>query len=292
MPELPEVQTIVNDLQLLTGDIFTGFWTNFEKAIKSKKFEKELVGQKIKSVQRIGKNIVFGLSNGNYLILHLKMTGKLILRDQQSKNQGQGVKNNSSAQLEAISYKPEAIAKHLHHVFNLKRNGILEFHDVRKFATLEIIDGKKLSEITKEKGIDPFSKDFTSQKFQEIVFSKPNKNIKSLLMDQALISGIGNIYASEIPFDAKINPLKKLKSLSKGETLALYKSIIRILKKAILLRGTSFSDYRDAKNLRGSFQNHLKVYKKAGKKCFKCGTIIEKSVVEQRSTFYCPTCQK
>lgn len=271
MPELPEVQTIVNDLQILTGDIFTGFWTDFKKAVKSQNLEKELVGKKIKSVKRMGKNIVFELDDGNYLILHLKMTGKLILNDQSS----------------VISHQ-----KHLHHIFVLKKNGQLQFHDIRKFATLEIVSAKKLAKITEEKGIDPLSPQFTLKRFNELIHSKPRKNIKSFLMDQTLISGIGNIYASEIPFEAKLNPLRKIDSLSKSEIQTFYKSILKILKKAVLLRGTSFSDYRDAKNLRGSFQNYLKVYKKAGKKCFKCGTIIAKSTVEQRSTFYCPTCQK
>ncbi|EKE25187.1 MAG: hypothetical protein ACD_5C00257G0002 [uncultured bacterium] len=281
MPELPEVQTIVNDLQILTGDRFTGFWTNFEKAIKSKKLKKELVGQKIKSIKRMGKNIVFELDNEKFLILHLKMTGKLILSEKKSNT------NTMSLVTGHLS-----LSKHLHHVFNLNKNGALEFHDIRKFATLEIVSKERLSAMIKEKGVDPLSTSFTFKKFQKLLASKENRNIKSFLMDQTAISGIGNIYASEIPFNAKLDPHRKMISLSKSEALGLHRSILKILKKAILLRGTSFSDYRDAKNLRGSFQNHLKVYKKAGKKCVKCGTIIEKSVVEQRSTFYCPTCQK
>lgn len=271
MPELPEVQTIVNDLQILAGDKFTGFWTNFEKAIKSNDFEKKLIGQKIKSVQRISKNIVFELSDEKFLILHLKMTGKLILSHQSS----------------VISNQ-----KHLHHVFSLQKNGTIEFHDIRKFATLEIITKEKLLKMTEEKGIDPLSKDFTFTKFKTLSKKYTNKNIKSFLMDQKVISGIGNIYASEIPHEAKLNPFRKMNSLSEAELQILHGSIIKILKRAVKLRGTSFNDYRDAKNLRGSFQNHLKVYKKAGKNCAKCGTIIEKSVVEQRSTFHCPTCQK
>lgn len=277
MPELPEVQTIVNDLQALTGDTFTGFWTNFSKAVKSKNFEKDLIGQKIKSVRRVSKNIVFELANKNFLVLHLKMTGKLILSD----------KNIMSLVTGHLS-----LPKHLHHIFYLKKNGVIEFHDIRKFATLEIVDAKKLFEISKIKGIDPLSENFTLKKFREILENKKNKNIKSVLMDQSLISGIGNIYASEIPYDAKLSPLRKIGSLNKNEISSLHKSILKILKKAIELRGTSFSDYRDVKGSKGSFQDHLKVYKKAGKKCAKCGTIIAKSVVEQRSTFYCPTCQR
>lgn len=111
-------------------------------------------------------------------------------------------------------------------------------------------------------------------------------------MDQSAISGIGNIYASEIPFDAELNPLRKIATLETKEINSLHKSIVKILAKAVDLRGTSFSDYRDAKGQKGGFQNELKVYGKAGKKCSNCGTIIEKNVVEQRSTFHCPTCQR
>ena len=274
MPELPEVQTIVNDLQILTGDTIIGFWTDFEKAIKTKDFKEKILGKKIKSVTRMSKNVVIELSDKNTIIIHLKMTGKLILQ------------SNVKDQVSKVTNK------HLHHIFYLKKNGALEFHDIRKFATLGIASPEKLLQITQSKGVDPFSKDFTSQKFAAILSSKKNKNIKSLLMDQSAISGIGNIYASEIPFDAKINPLRKAEELNKKEIQNLYKSTLKILKKAIELRGTSISDYRDASGEKGGFQKQLKVYGKAGKKCIKCATMIEKTVIGQRSTFHCPTCQK
>lgn len=268
MPELPEVQTVVNDLQILTGDTIIGFWSDFEKAIKTKAFGKEIIKHKIKSVRRLSKNVVMELDNKKYILLHLKMTGKLIL------HQGQEIKT-----------------KHLHHIFYLQKNNSLEFYDIRKFATIELVDQAKLAIIEKNKGVDPFGSDFTLQKFAAIIASKKNSNIKSVLMNQALISGIGNIYASEIPYEAKLNPLRKVSTLTEKELRILYNSILKILTKAIKLRGTSISDYRDAKGAKGSFQDHLKVYGKAGKKCAKCDTIIVKNIVEQRSTFHCPTCQ-
>jgi formamidopyrimidine-DNA glycosylase len=268
MPELPEVQTVVNDLQILAGDTIIGFWSDFKKAVKTSSFEKEVVGKKIKSIKRLGKNIVIELNSEKFILLHLKMTGKLILtKNQQLKD------------------------KHLHHVFYLKRNGSLEFHDIRKFATLDLATPEKIMEIKNAKGLDPFDKNFTLPNFTNIILSKKNKNIKSVLMDQSLISGIGNIYASEIPYEAKINPLRKVADLNKDEIKILYKSTLKILTKAINLRGTSISDYRDANGEKGGFQHHLKVYGKAGKKCTKCDTIILKNIVEQRSTFHCPKCQ-
>ncbi|EKD58989.1 MAG: hypothetical protein ACD_56C00013G0005 [uncultured bacterium] len=275
MPELPEVQTIVNDLQKITSDTITGFWTDFPKAIKSENIGSKITNQKIKSVMRNGKNIIIEIANEKFIVIHLKMTGKLIL-----------------TKLQPAAYKLEAVPKHLHHIFYLKKNGALEFHDIRKFATIEIISKTKLLEITAKKGVDPFSTEFTIEKFTELIERKKHKSIKSILMDQTVISGIGNIYASEIPFDSKINPHRKISSLSPAELKLLQKSILKILKKAIELRGTSFSDYRDGNDKKGGFQNFLKVYGKAGKKCVKCDTIIEKGTVEQRSTFHCPACQK
>ncbi len=273
MPELPEVQTVVNDLQILTGDIIIGFWTNFEKAIKSNNFKNEIIEKKILSIKRLGKNIVIKLNNSTFIIAHLKMTGKLLLME----HGAWSMKQNTD--------------KHIHHVFSLKNNGFLVFSDIRKFATLELISSTRLSEITMSKGMDPFDENFTLENFTKIITSKKNKNVKSVLMDQSLISGIGNIYASEIPYHAKINPLRTIDSLSKNETKALYSFTLKILSKAIKLRGTSISDYRDAKGHKGSFQNHLIVYGKAGRKCTKCATIIVKNIVEQRSTFHCPNCQ-
>jgi formamidopyrimidine-DNA glycosylase len=278
MPELPEVQTVVNDLQILTGDTIIGFWSDFEKAIKTKSFEKEIIGKKIKNIERLGKNIVIALDDKKFILIHLKMTGKLILaKSLKSKVESKKIQKNKS--------------KHLHHIFYLKRNGSLEFYDIRKFATLDLLIAEKLTQIVESKGMDPFDKNFTLQKFTDIISSKKTKNVKSVLMDQTLISGIGNIYASEIPYAAKINPLRKIETLKGSEIKLLYKSTLKILTKAIKLRGTSISDYRDAKGEKGGFQNHLKVYGKAGKKCAKCDTIIIKSIVEQRSTFHCPTCQ-
>lgn len=272
MPELPEVQTIVNDLQILTGDTITGFWTDFEKAIKTPGFAAEIIGKKISSVERMSKNVVINLTDGNSIIIHLKMTGKLLINKRLTTNNLQ--------------------QKHLHHIFHLKKNHNLEFSDIRKFATLELVSQKQLAEIASLKGVDPTSKDFTLNVFTKIISDKKNRSVKSLLMDQAAIAGIGNIYASEIPFNVKINPLRKVATLTAAEIASLHKSILKILLLAIKMRGTSISDYRDAKGEKGGFQNELKVYGKAGKNCAKCATIIEKVIIEQRSTFFCPTCQK
>ncbi|EKD46781.1 MAG: hypothetical protein ACD_67C00065G0002 [uncultured bacterium] len=274
MPELPEVQTIINDLQILTGDSFTGFWSDFEKAIKTKKFEKEICGKRIFSVQRLGKLILLNLNDGKSIAIHLKMTGKLLLVE--------------SRKLKVESDKE----KHLHHIFYLKKHGSLEFHDVRKFATISLLDKNDLAEIKKNYGIDPIDAVFSASDLSSILEKRKNKPIKSILMDNSVILGIGNIYASEILSVAHISPLRLGNSLDKNELKCLHESILKTLKKAIKLRGTSVSDYRDSSGEKGSFQNELKVYKKHGQKCESCDTIIAKVIIGQRSTFYCPKCQK
>jgi len=270
MPELPEVQTIVNDLQTIVGDTLTGFVSLWPKAVKNSSVKKcitAISGRKILGIERIGKNIAITLDSGSYIILHLKMTGQLVLNT---------VDENK---------------KYTRHIFYLKKHGALEFRDIRKFGTLEIVNAKKRAVLKASKGVDPFAKDFTLNYFSKLLDKQKNKVIKTVLMDQQVIAGIGNIYASEILFEAKILPMRTASSLKTAEIRKLHQSIKKILQKAIVLRGTSTSDYRDTKGKKGDFQNYLKVYQKAGKKCAKCGTIVEKSIIGQRSTFYCPNCQ-
>ena len=285
MPELPEVQTVVNDLsETITGDQITGFWTNLKKSItlkigeaklNSKDLVKIVTGLEIVKVERIGKYIVLTMTKGFSLLLHLRMTGKLIVENK--KNQTQLQQN-----------------KHVHNIFFLKKNGALTFDDVRKFGTIDLIN---TSERENFKGIaklgaDPFSKKFTLEYLAKNISQKKKSILKEFLLNQEIISGIGNIYASEILFDAKIDPNRKAGSLSKKETFFLHASIKKILHKAIQMRGTSISDYRDASGKKGSFQTVLNVYKRNGQPCKKCATIILKTIHGQRSTFYCPKCQK
>lgn len=270
MPELPEVQTIVNDLQQIVGDTLAGFISLWPKAVKNssvKKFKQIIANKKITGIERIGKNIAIALADGTIILIHLKMTGQLVL---DTKNED---------------------AKYARHIFYLKKHGALEFRDIRKFGTLEIIDGVKLAAIKTDRGVDPFSNNFNVKNFAELLGKQKNKVIKTVLMDQRVIAGIGNIYASEILFDAKILPGRKTSSLKTAEIKNLHRSIKKILRKAIRLRGTSSDDYRDTKGEKGHFQDHLNVYQRAGKKCRKCATIVEKSIIGQRSTFYCPRCQ-
>ncbi|MFA7208716.1 MAG: bifunctional DNA-formamidopyrimidine glycosylase/DNA-(apurinic or apyrimidinic site) lyase [Parcubacteria group bacterium] len=285
MPELPEVQTVVNDLdKKIKGDTITDFWSEWPKAIKGKSlavFKKEIVGRKIMGARRIGKNIFIDLSGGKTLYLHLKMTGHLLVKSQNSK-------------LKTQNYFEDRVNQYIRHKFFLGQDKVMEFSDVRKFAKIMLVDTDKVGELPEIKalGIDAMSPEFTSQKFNEILDRKKNTPVGILLMDQNLIAGIGNIYRSEILFEARILPTRKAQDLSAEERKKLFQAIKKILKKAIKMRGTSDSDYRDTSGAPGGFQKVLQVYRKAGAKCLECDTMVVRGRMGQRSVFYCPGCQK
>jgi len=170
----------------------------------------------------------------------------------------------------------------------------LEFSDVRKFAKIVLDDTQKISQLPeiKKLGIDALDPQLTLKKFREILGKKKNKAIGLVLMEQELISGIGNIYRSEILFETGLLPTKMVKDLKESEWWRLYVSMKKVLRKAIKMRGTSDSDYRDTAGAPGSFQKVLQVYKRNGKKCFGCGIMIKRQMLGQRSLFFCPQCQK
>lgn len=302
MPELPEVQTVVDDLnKKIKGDIITDFWSEWPKAIKGKSlavFKKEIVGRKILGARRIGKNIFVDLSGGKTLYIHLKMTGHLLVKPAKSKIQISNIKSNSKTK----NYFEDKVNQYIRHKWTLRTKNhpeysglkTIEFSDVRKFAKIVLDDTEKIAQLKEIKalGVDAVSPEFTFKKFNEILDQKKNALVGILLMEQNLIAGIGNIYRSEILFEAGILATRKVGDISMAERKKLYKMIGKVLQKAIRMRGTSDSDYRDTAGAPGGFQKVLQVYRKAGEKCKKCDTIIERNTVGQRSVFFCPQCQK
>ncbi|MFA4817848.1 MAG: bifunctional DNA-formamidopyrimidine glycosylase/DNA-(apurinic or apyrimidinic site) lyase [Parcubacteria group bacterium] len=297
MPELPEVQTIISDLnRKIKGDTITDFWSDWGKAIKGKsveKFTKEIKGRKILGARRIGKNIFIDLSGGKTLYIHLKMTGHLLVK-----------RVSHNVDRKSKDYFDDRVNQYIHHIWKLKSvncrpltancQKTLEFSDVRKFAKIVLDDTQKIAELPeiKKLGVDAMSPQFTLNKFKEILNRRKNKSIGLILMEQELISGIGNIYRSEILFEAGIAPTRIIKKLNSQEIKKIYQSIKKVLAKAIKLRGTSDSDYRDTAGAPGNFQKILRVYRQAGKKCRKCDTIIKRSTLGQRNAFFCAKCQK
>lgn len=310
MPELPEVQTVVDDLnKKIKGHIVVDFWSDWPKAIKGKslkEFQKEIKGRKILGARRIGKNIFIDLSGGpqnnsrgkKTLYIHLKMTGHLLVKPRfhlpafgHPLPKGEGDNKND--------YFQDKVNQYIHHIWTLRtvdrepRTKTLEFSDVRKFAKIVLDDTEKINDLPeiKKLGVDAMSPEFTLAKFQEILNRRKNKAIGLVLMEQEMIAGIGNIYRSEILYAAGILPTRKIQDLTKKEIAGVYKNIQKVLEKAIKYRGTSDSDYRDTDGAPGGFQKIMKVYRQAGKKCPKCDTIIKRMTLGQRSVFYCPKCQ-
>lgn len=285
MPELPEVQTIADGLnKKIKNAIIADVFCDWEKMIQKPKlwneFRKQIIGEKIIKVERKGKFIVFALSN-SYLIVHLRMTGHFIIVDEKKKND----KNDPMH---------EKVNRYIHFSLKLKDEREAALSDLRKFAKISLLakDEFQKNLAMQKIGIDPFAKEFTYKKFLEI-FAGKKGNIKQILMDQAFISGIGNIYSSEILWEAKVSPLRKAGSLDEKELENIFKAIKKVLALAIKHRGDSESDYRDADGKEGGYQKIQKVYQRDGEKCpRKDGGIIKRVKIGQRSGFYCSVCQK
>jgi formamidopyrimidine-DNA glycosylase len=290
VPELPEVETTVQDLKKkVLFKTFVDVWTDFPKMIKFPKnfeqFKKEIKGKKIKKIWRRGKNILFDLSQGKTLLIHQKLTGHLLYGIWQKKKEKWEPKIPGPLN--------EKINTFIHLLFSLDNGKMLALSDLRKFANVELKDKKELLESKEFKslGPEPLEKDFTFQKFKDCLKGKKGK-IKQILMDQNVIAGIGNIYSDEILFEAKVHPFKEVQKLNEAELKKIYKAIPKILNLAIKLHGESISDFRRISGQRGQFDKIRKVYRREGKECKVCGTIIKKGKLAGRSAHFCPKCQK
>jgi len=290
MPELPEVETIVRDLnKKVLGRAFIDVWTDSKKIVKKpqnfEEFKKEIKRRKIEKVKRRGKNILLELSGGKALLVHQKLTGHLLL--------GNWEKEREVWKPQATGPLEDPMNRFLHLIFWLDDGKQLALSDLRKFAKVELWDSQKLvkSKELKSLGPEPLEKSFTFQKFQEVLKQKKRK-IKQILMDQTAIAGIGNIYSDEILFTAKIHPFKEVSKLNKLELKRIYQAIKKILKKAIELRGESISDFRDLEGKKGYFDKIRKAYRREGEKCPRCGTQIKRIKLGGRSAHFCPKCQK
>ena len=271
MPELPEVETIARGLdKRLAGDVIESVWLGSKpEPLKSPAAEiaSALQSKRITSVHRIGKHIVFDLAAGNssngqqaQWIVHLGMTGSMLVCSPDSERQ-----------------------KHTHAVVGLASGRELRFVDPRRFGRLSVIEkfeapGKEPLQIAP----DDFAKLFRGRKTP----------IKSALLNQKLLSGVGNIYADESLFRAKVRPRRRAASLTRNELALLHKGLRRVLQEAIRLGGSSVSDYVDADGEEGFFQLRHRVYGREGKPCLVCKTPIKRVLIGGRSSHYCPKCQK
>ena len=269
MPELPEVETIVRGLrEKLIGRQIRSVQVRTPTLLRSPliTFRKQLTGAIIRKIERKGKFILIGLGNGSRLIIHLKMTGQLLLI-------------------------PEGrpVDKHTHLIFNLQPRDLqLRYRDVRKFGFLGLLTpGQEWPQLA-DLAPDPF--DLTARDFYERLQQK-KRAIKPLLLDQRFISGLGNIYVDESLFRSRIHPLTSSQTLNWDQARALHRRIRQVLREAIKAKGTTVSDYRGPEGIVGGFQHYLRVYDRQGLPCPTCRNPIHKTRVGGRGTHLCPVCQ-
>lgn len=290
MPELPEVHTTATELNsLIKGKTITNVWTEYKSSyyknqIKDpayfKKFKKIITGSKIVSVERRAKNILINLDNKETILIHMKMTGHLLY--------GKYKKTRGTWEPSQKGPLNDKMNGWIRLVFELSNNKHLALSDMRKFAKVT------LENDLKHLGPEPLDKSFSLKKFKEQICKKPNRKIKTVLMNQELISGIGNIYSDEALWMSKIDPETLVKKLTDEKLKLLLKNIKEVLKKGIKLSGDSMSDYRRPDGTPGEFQKHHAVYQRKNLNCLRkdCNGKIERKVVNGRSSHFCPKCQK
>lgn len=272
MPEIAEVETVRNTLKsMILNKKIVDVNIIYPKIIESdiNDFKDILIGRKFIDIDRIGKWLMFDL-NDYYLLSHLRMEGKYFVKK-----------------------STDEIIKHEHIIISFDDGTDLRYHDTRKFGRMNLvkkIDIDKVGAIKKQ-GIEANSEKLTKEYLYEKIHKK-NIPIKSLLLDQTIISGLGNIYANEVMFDARINPSRLGKDISLKECDLIVKASKKIIDAAIKDGGTTIKSYTSSLGVTGRFQQHLMVHKREGEECKVCGTLIENIKIGGRSTYFCPKCQK
>lgn len=289
MPELPEVQTIVNDLnKKIIGRRITGVWFDWARTIKRPKAGKlaQLVkGAKIERVKRTGKNILIYLDKNKLILVHQKLTGHLLVGKWR-------IAGRKPIAIEPTALK-EKVNDYIHLIFYLDNGQMLGLSDLRKFAKVLCGPKEEIENLPELKGLGPDSlgESFKVQKFQSLIAGEKRK-IKQVLLDQTVVAGIGNIYSDDILWQAKVNPFKPANGLSSAESAAIYKAMKAILNKAVKLRGTSTSDFRDTAGKAGGYTEKRLVYQREGEPCRRCKTPIKRIKMAGRSAHFCSQCQK
>lgn len=310
MPELPEVHTTVEGIKkVAVGKTIKSVWSDFHigtahgerQTIKNKKyfdvFKKKVEGAKIISSERRGKNILINLNNGFTFVIHMKMTGHVMYGKYRKVD---SVQHKASRKESWVAAEDGPLTdpynKYIHFVCSLSDGKQLVLSDSRKFASVTISETEKLHlhDSIKKLGSEPLDSKFKLEKFIEIIRSRKNTPIKSALLDQSGIVGIGNIYSDEILWKTGIHPLSKPLQIPERKLKEMYDFMKEILRFSISKGGDSKSDYRNIFGEKGNFQNFHKAYGNKGKKCplRGCPGIIERIVVKGRSSHFCPKHQK
>ncbi len=268
MPELPEVETIARGLANAIVGKSVG-WASVLRPVVSpqaERFTRMIAGERVAAVGRRGKFVVLTLASRRQLVVHLRMTGRLIVQP--------------AGTTSPLPYTNVSIT--------FDDGTRLCFADARRFGRMRLVEPEE--DWASKVGFEPLSGEFSFERFSSLLDGRTTP-IKVFLLDQRRIAGLGNIYACEALWDARIRPDRPARMLSKPARRRLHISIQTVLRRAIEMRGTSIDDYVDAQGFQGSFQNVLSVYGKNGRRCSRCHGPIVRSVLAQRGTWWCRTCQ-
>ncbi|GKS80955.1 formamidopyrimidine-DNA glycosylase [Ligilactobacillus pabuli] len=273
MPELPEVETVRRGLSALIIDKkITGVQLIYPKIIQGDptEFQTAMTGRRFLKIDRRGKYLLFRLSEGLTMVSHLRMEGKYSVKSQ-----------------------TEDLDKHTHVVFDLDDGRQLRYNDVRKFGRMQLVKTGTEDQLPslKKLGPEPTPETFDAKEFYQTLQQK-KKVIKTALLDQTIVAGLGNIYVDETLWMTKIHPETKCNQITMEQAQELHDNIIKELNRAIEAHGTTVFTFAAVNDAIGSFQNELQVYGHKGEPCSRCQTPIEKIVVGQRGTHFCPNCQK
>ena len=280
MPELPEVESIKNQLnKFLVAHTLESVEIRYPKAFQGN--PDNLIGGEVMGVRRFGKVTVIDFDNNFSLVIHIKLTGQLIYR-------GPKLKKPPKPSVKIFG---GIDGPHTEVIFYLDKGGKLYYNDFRKFGWLKVVQTKEVENIDFIKKLGPEPLDgLTLVKFKEIV-SSTGRAVKTLIMDQSKIAGVGNIYANDALYLAKIHPERKSNSLSDDEIKALYDAMEEVLKRGLKYGGASELSFVTPDGSDGKYQEHTLAYGKTGKKCTRCVGVFEKITVGGRGTFFCPRCQ-
>ncbi len=298
MPELPEVTTTVTGLnEVLPGLTITDVWSDYflrtknkqTNTIKNKKyfdqFRQHVIGSTVIATERRGKNILIRLDNNRTILIHMKMTGHLL----------HGIYEYGKNKWKSDDlFLSDPFNQFIHLVFTLSNGAHLAFSDMRKFAKVTLFETDKQNEIDDISLLGPEPLECTSVTlFTQQLQKRPNGKIKTVLMDQRVIAGIGNIYSDEILWDAGVHPETLVKNIPKENMLRIFTAMKKILQQSIQMGGDSMSDYRNIYGKRGEFQHSHKAYRQTGKPCLKkgCSGTIVRKIIGGRSAHFCNTHQ-
>lgn len=285
MPEMPEVEVVRRQLEahILNREIEEVELRHPKITRKNPEFENVLVGDKIVSVSRIGKLLTFEFTHyPGFMLAHLKMTGQFIFVDENEKVGGGHSLTESDFEL------PH---KHTRVVFHFTDGSVLYFNDMRLFGYLQLVSPAEKEVIWNQYGIEPGRPNYTWENFEPL-FSRRKTTLKALLLNQKIISGLGNIYVDEACFRSGVLPFRAVPSLTQKEKKALFQHCSAVMMKSIERGGTTFYSFLSADGKKGNFSDELEVFDRTGQPCFKCGNLISKIKHAGRGTHFCSTCQQ